>query len=98
MIAITQNMTHLFHGIVKIKIAKLIYINLINDKYGYKLKNIISLEIILIIYNINKCFGVNMKLNIIFITFSGKNGGKISFNSMSKKNNKNSSLKKTFVF
>ena len=64
-------MTHLFHGIVRIIIAKLIHTKLINNEYKYKLKNNVNLEKILITHNTNKCFGMIVKLNI-FLSFSMK--------------------------
>ena len=67
-----QNMIDLFHGIIKITIAKLICIKLINNKYKCKLKNNLNLKKILIIHNINKGCGMIVILNIIFIIFNKK--------------------------
>ena len=75
-----QDMTHSFHAIVKIIITKLI-----NYKYSHRLTNDINLKLTLTTYNINKCFGMIVKLNIIFITFSGRNKNKILSNSTKKK-------------
>ena len=73
-----QNMTYLFHGIAKIIIAKiiiakLIYIKLINNIYRCISRNNINLKKILTTCNINKCFEMTVKLNVIFIIFNGKN-------------------------
>ena len=81
-------MTHLFHGIVKMTIAKWIHIKLINNKYKYKSKNDVNLKKILIIYNTNKCFGITVKLDIVFTIFNGKNGKKMLFDLMNKKKQK----------
>ena len=78
----------MFHGIAKIIITELIYIKLINNKYKCKPKNIINLKKTLIVHNTKKYFKIIMKLNIIFITFSGRNGKKMLSN-LTKKNNRN---------
>ena len=85
-------MTHLFHGIAKIIIIKLIYIELTSSKHSCKSKNIINLKKLSATYNTKKYFETIVKLNIIFITFSGENLKKMLSN-LTKKNNKNLLLK-----
>ena len=66
-------MTYLHHGIIRMEITKPVYIELIDNQYAYGFKNDINLKKILIICNINNCFEITMKLDIIFITFNKKN-------------------------
>ena len=74
LIAIMQNMTHLFYEIVKTTITKLICIKLINSRYKHKSKDNVNLKKTSTIYNTNKLFRMIAKLNIIFIISSEKNG------------------------
>ena len=66
-------MIHLFHGIVKTTNAKLINTKFIDNGYKCEPKNNVNLKKISITYNTNKCFGMIVKLNIVLITFNGKN-------------------------
>ena len=68
-----QSMIFLFYGLAKMIIIKLICIKSIDNNYKNKLKNIVNLKKTLIICNIKKCFGIIVKLSIIFIAFNGKN-------------------------
>ena len=83
-----QNIMHLFHGIVKMTIAKPIPIKTINTNYMYKWKNDIIWKKTLTILNTNNCIGIIAKLDITFIIFSGKNKKKMLSNLMKKKTTK----------
>ena len=72
MIVITQNITHLLHGIVEIIIAKLICIKLIDNIYKHEPKKNSNLKKTLIIYNTNEYFNMIVKLNITFTTSNKK--------------------------
>ena len=61
-------MTHLFHGIAKTTITKLICIKLIDNMCKHKPKNDVNLKKTLTTRNTNKCFKIIMKLSIVFIT------------------------------
>ena len=54
-------------------VARLIHTKVINSKYGCESKENINLEKLLVIYNINKCFEIIAKLNIVFIISNKKN-------------------------
>ena len=71
LIIIILNMTHLFHGIIKTIITKLICIKSTNNKYECGLRNNINPKKILITHKINKYFKTIVKLNIAF-TISNK--------------------------
>ena len=76
--------THLFHRIVKITVARLIFILTIDTNYMYNLRNGTNWKKTLIIHSIDNHIGVTAKLDIAFTTFSGKNGKKMLFDLMRK--------------
>ena len=59
-------MIYLLFGIVRMIVAKLVFIRTIDTSYMCKLRNDIIQKKTLIIPNIGNCIGVIVKLNIVF--------------------------------